>query len=102
MLLNIDTEADGDTLKVRLVGEFDMGSVSAFRTAVNEEAEPWTRAEIDMNDVVFMDSSGLQELLRLSNRARERGHEVVLVSPSVPVVRLLELTGLATHFTIAD
>jgi anti-sigma B factor antagonist len=102
MLLNIDTEAEGDTLKVTLSGEFDMGSVADFRGAVEETAEPWTRAMLDMHDVVFMDSSGLQELLRLNNRAREQGHEVVLVRPSVPVRRLLELTGLESHFTIAD
>jgi anti-sigma B factor antagonist len=102
MLLNIDTHAEGNTLKVTLAGEFDMGSVADFRRAIEEEAEPWTRAVLDMHDVVFMDSSGLQELLRLNNRARERGHEVALVRVSVPVRRLLELTGLESHFTIAD
>jgi anti-sigma B factor antagonist len=102
MLLSIDTERDGDTLAVTLSGEFDMGSVEAFRSALEETPEPWKRAVIDMNDLVFMDSSGLQELLRLNNRAREQDREVVLVRPSLPVVRLLELTGLATHFTITD
>jgi anti-sigma B factor antagonist len=101
MLLNIHTEADADTLEVTLSGEFDMGSVSTFRSAVENEPVQWRRAVIDMHDVVFMDSSGLQELLRLNNRAREQEREVILARPSVPVLRLLELTGLATHFTIA-
>ena len=100
MLLNIHTEVDGDTLEVTLSGDFDMGSVAAFRTAVEEEPGPWKRAVIDMHDLVFMDSSGLQELLRINNRAREQGREVILARPSVPVVRLLGLTGLETHFTI--
>jgi len=102
MLLHIDTHADGDTLKVTLSGDFDMGSVAGFRAAFEDEGDPWKRAEIDMHDVVFMDSSGLQELVRLNNRAREQDREVVIVRPSVPVSRLFELTGLATHFTIAD
>jgi anti-sigma B factor antagonist len=102
MLLKIDTAAEGDTLHATLAGEFDMGGVSAFRKAVEDEPEPWQRAEIDMHDVVFMDSSGLQELLRLNNRARERGLEVVIVRPSVPVMRLLELTGLESQFTTRD
>ena len=102
MLLDIHTEANGDTLEVTLSGEFDMGSVAAFRAALEETPEPWKRAVIEMQDVVFMDSSGLQELLRISNRAREQDREVVLARPSVPVVRLLELTGLQTHFTITD
>jgi anti-anti-sigma factor len=49
-----------------------------------------------------MDSSGLQELVRLNNRAHEKNLEVVLVTPSAPVLRLLELTGLQPHFTIRD
>ena len=102
MLLKIDTEAEGSTLNVTLSGEFDIGAVRAFRTAVEDAPEPWKRAAIDMNDVVFMDSSGLQELLRLNNRARERGLEVALVRPSVPVMRLLELTGLESHFSIHE
>ena len=100
MLLKIDTEAEGDTLRVRLSGEFDMGAVAAFRAAVEDTPEAWQRAEIEMNDVVFMDSSGLQELVRLNNRARERDLEVVLVQPSVSVTRLLQLTGLESHFAI--
>ena len=102
MLLNIHTEAHGDTLEVTLSGDFDMGSVASFRSAVDETPEPWKRAVIDMHDLVFMDSSGLQELVRLNNRAREQNRELVLARPSVPVVRLLELTGLTSHFTIAD
>jgi anti-sigma B factor antagonist len=102
MLLNIHTEVDGDTLEVTLSGEFDMGSVAAFRAALEKTPEPWKRAVIEMSDVVFMDSSGLQELLRVNNRAREQDREVVLARPSVPVVRLLELTGLETHFATTD
>ncbi|MGH2838439.1 MAG: STAS domain-containing protein [Thermoleophilaceae bacterium] len=102
MLLKIDKQTAGETLSVTLSGEFDMGAVATFRTAVEDEAEPWRRAVIDMSDVVFMDSSGLQELVRLDNRARERGLEVIIAKPSVPVTRLLELTGLATHFTLSD
>jgi anti-anti-sigma factor len=100
MLLKIDTQTAGDTLNVTLAGEFDMGSVAAFRAAVEEAVEPWRRVVIDMSDVGFMDSSGLQELVRLDNRARERGLEVIIAKPSLPVTRLLELTGLGAHFNV--
>ena len=102
MLLRIDTKVEGDTLTVKLAGEFDMGSIGEFRAAVESADEPWRRAEIDLRDVVFMDSSGLQELVRLNNRAHERNLEVVLATPSAPVMRLLELTGLQSHFTIRE
>ena len=102
MLLRIDTNVEGDTLTIRLSGEFDMGSIGDFRAALEGAPEPWQRATVDLRDVVFMDSSGLQELVRLNNRAHERGFELVLTTPSPPVMRLLELTGLQSHFTIRD
>ena len=102
MLLRIDTNLEGDTLTVKLAGEFDMGSIGEFRGAVEGADAPWQRAEIDLRDVVFMDSSGLQELVRLNNRAHERNLELVLTTPSAPVMRLLELTGLQSHFTIRE
>ena len=102
MLLKIDTETKGDTLEVTLSGEFDMGAVATFRQALEDAAGPWQRVVIDVSDLAFMDSSGLQELVRLENRARERGLEVVIARPSMPVKRLLELTGLEQHFTFSD
>jgi len=102
MLLKIQTEKEGDTLKVTLSGEFDMGAVAAFRRTVEDDPQPWQRVVIEMSDLAFMDSSGLQELVRLNDRAREQGREVVVAQPSLPVTRLLELTGLEPHFTIRD
>jgi anti-anti-sigma factor len=49
-----------------------------------------------------MDSSGLQELLRFQQRIREMGRELVLSRPSVAVLRLLELTGVDSHFTVRE
>jgi anti-sigma B factor antagonist len=100
--LRIHSEIDGDTLRVALVGEFDMGEVAAFRTAVDEAHEPWRRLVVELGDVVFIDSSGLQELLSLDDRLRERGLEMSLAKPSVPVLRLLELTGLDSHFAVRE
>jgi anti-anti-sigma factor len=87
---------------VTLAGEFDLAAVPAFRRAVEQSETAWERAEIDMSDVVFMDSSGLQALVYLNNRAHEQGYEVTLVRLSHPVRRLLELTGLEAHFAVRD
>ena len=102
MHLTIETEIQDETLNVRLAGEFDMGSVPEFRSKVEGDENPWRRVVIDLSDVVFMDSSGLQELVRLNNRTRELGLEMVLAHPSQPVRRLLELTGLDTHFVVRN
>ena len=55
---------------------------------------------IDLSGVTFMDSSGIRAVVRLDNALRERGHELVLVAPSAPVLRLFELTSLVDRFRI--
>ena len=100
--MRIHTEIDGDTLQVGLEGEFDMGGVATFRIALDKAPEPWQRVVIDLEEITFMDSSGLQELLHLNDAVRERGRELVLAHPSVPVLRLLELTGVDSHFIVRE
>ena len=102
MLLRIHSEMEGSTLRVTLAGEFDASSVNAFREAVAQTEPPWDGVAIDMQDVAFMDSSGLGELVRLNKRAREQQVELTLVRPSPPVRGLLELTGLETVFVVHD
>jgi anti-sigma B factor antagonist len=100
MLLRIHKRTEGDTLHVTLSGEFDISSIGEFRSAVERSETEWRRVDIDLSDVVFMDSSGLQALVQLNNRAHDHGLEVTLVRPSHPVARLLELTGLDSQFAV--
>jgi anti-anti-sigma factor len=102
MELKIQTALDDETLSVALAGEFDAGSVDEFRAAVQGESVLWRRLLLDMSDLAFMDSTGLGALVRLNQRARELGLELLLVRPSPPVVRLLELTGLEQQFAVSD
>ena len=102
MQLKINTESEGDTLRLILAGEFDLGQVPKFRAALDAAEVDWRRLEVDLSDVVFMDSSGLGMLVRVNNRARESGQEVVLLRPSHPVASLLELTGLDSHFVVRE
>ena len=100
--MKIKTEIEEDTLRVTLVGEFDLSQVAYFRKAVQGPEESWQRIVIDMSDVAFMDSSGLQELLHVRERVGEMGRELVISQPSVAVLRLLELTGVDSHFVVRE
>ena len=55
---------------------------------------------IDLGDVYFIDSSGLRSLLGASRRARARGATVVLKRVGPEVLRLLEITGTTSNFSI--
>ena len=57
---------------------------------------------IDLRDVTFIDSSGLRVIVEAHQRRAEEERVLVLRSPSPAVQRLLEISGVAGHLTVAD
>lgn len=88
-------------------GEVDLYTSSQLRDAIlrlTEEAE--NRIVVDLNNVSFMDSSGLGVLVAGLKRARERGGELALVFGEGSVQKVLGITGLdkifATHRSVGE
>ena len=55
---------------------------------------------IDCQDVAFMDSAGLQVLVRAYQQAHEQGGTVTIRHPSAFIERLIQITGLDTVLVI--
>lgn len=94
-----------NTAHPRLVlgGRFDAFETEAFREAVDRLlAGDANTLTIDMAQVIFVDSSGLAEMVRTMKHCREAGGEMFIESPSDPVRVILELTGLVAAFEIID
>jgi anti-anti-sigma factor len=87
-----------------LRGEMDMAAIRAFRAGV--EAALGDREVrmlvLDMEEVPFMDSSMLRELLRLNQELRQQGAWPVLAALQGAVRRLLDLTRTAELFRLAE
>lgn len=95
--------APAGTVALRLAGELDVSTGSEVRDAVDSAvAGGATGLLLDMEDVTFMDSSMLRELLRAQGELRSRGGVVVLVAPQPAILRLLELTRTAALFSVAE
>lgn len=56
---------------------------------------------IDMSKVDFIDSSGLRVVIELHQRAEQASRRLVLRTPSQPVTRLIEVSGLNGHLHVA-
>ncbi|MEM7093244.1 MAG: STAS domain-containing protein [Actinomycetota bacterium] len=86
-----------------LAGRFDAFETDAFREAADALlAQGSSSISVDMSDVIFVDSSGLSELVRTMKHCREAGGELYINSPSDPVRVIFELTRLDAAFTIVD
>ncbi len=58
------------------------------------EAAPGATVQIDMSAVSFVDSAGIETLLRIQRRQRETGGDMHVVRASDRVLRTFELAGL--------
>jgi anti-sigma B factor antagonist len=101
--LKIESHREGDTLLVVLSGELDLASAPDLERELQagEQIAP-TRLVIDLSGLGFMDSTGLQALLRARERANEAGYALSLRRGPHQVQRVFELTKTVDAFTFDD
>ena len=86
-----------------LAGELDLAVSPRFRELVDgAAAERPELIVVDVAEVGFMDSTMLRELLRAHQAVGEAGGRLVIAGAQPTVQRLLELTGTADVFALAD
>jgi anti-anti-sigma factor len=91
----ITIDDDGETLVVALGGEIDMATASELDHALRQRADGHALLVCDLSQVVFMDHSGVNALLRIHLRD---GHRFVIREPSPAAERILRLSGLRDVF----
>lgn len=93
-------ELDGHA-ELRLVGELDMDTASRLEAALTPVYERGVAILVlDLSELEFIDSTGLNQLVMALKRQRERDGQVVLHAPTDQTLKVLELVGLTKLFTI--
>lgn len=81
-----------------LAGELDMASTELLRAALAADdlaREPML--VLDLQQLEFIDSTGLRSILTALEQCRGRGQEFAITPGSEQVQRLLGITGVAEH-----
>ena len=91
---------NGVVLELR--GELDLATVPIVQREMRQAKGFHDLVVIDLRQVSFMDSAGLQLLLSLQKRMRERGGSLLVVQGSRQVRRLFELTGIIDQLQLID
>ena len=82
-------------------GEVDLATAPGLRRELETLiAEAHSPAGLDLSAVTFIDASGLSELVTAKRKVAHTDVEFVLVDPSAPCRRILEVTGLDQEFEI--
>jgi anti-sigma B factor antagonist len=87
---------------VRLRGDLDASTVPQLHAYAVRllDCQP-ARLVIDVEELDFIDSTGLGMLVTLFKRLRHRGgHSLVVRAPSPTTMSILEVTGLDKLFTV--
>jgi anti-anti-sigma factor len=94
---------DGEQAVVALRGELDMSGVDRARQAI-EEAESLDKQllVLDLSQLEFIDSTGLEVVLRAARRAHDAGRRLIVLRPSRYVRRLLEMTAIDQSLDVVD
>jgi len=87
-----------DAYRVAPAGELDIATVPLLEAAFEQaERDAPGMLLLDLSAITFIDSTGIQLLLRLSDRTPER--ITIVASPAIS--RLLDITGLSDQLPLA-
>jgi len=97
--MKIRTQDYNNVTVVELQGELDGDSVELFKDTVTDIiANRKADIVLDMSDVGFVDSRGLEQLLWLRDYCNENRRELRLAGLDENIVKILEITRLESEF----
>jgi anti-anti-sigma factor len=100
---SVTVSRDGQRATVELRGELDMSGTDRLRSAIEQAEQPPTGLLVlDLSKLDFIDSTGLEVVLRAARRAHDAGGRLVVARPSRYVRRLLELTAIDQSLDVVD
>lgn len=104
MSLQIDLTTNRDVLIIRLVGELDHHTADMVRSQVEEkiESEGIRHILLNLEELSFMDSSGLGVILGRYKHISQLGGKMIICAISSSVYRLFELSGMFKILKVVD
>lgn len=103
MQLRLESRPVGDVLIVQCHGRIVAGNeVFTLHSTVGDSIVKYGDIVLQLDQVDFVDSSGLGALVRLMQSARAKGGDVKLSGVPARVRKTLEMTGLGSQFEIYE
>lgn len=99
--LRIDVRQEQGRAILALSGEFDLVGVPVLqRELETQQTGAAKEIVLDLEELQFMDSTGLRAILAAHERAQERGQDFAVTQGSTQVQRLLSVTRVGEHLKV--
>lgn len=93
--LGLQRERNGGSVRIELTGELDAYSSDVLdRSMRREEQDGCKEIILDLEDLVFVDSTGLRSLIEAARRAQAGGWSVRVVNARGKVRKVFDLTDM--------
>jgi anti-anti-sigma factor len=92
----VATHLARDVISLGVSGDVDMASSAALDIAIRQAlmTPGVNRVLVDLSQVSFLDSSGINTLVQDHQRAADQNINLQIVNPSRMALRVLDLTGV--------
>jgi anti-anti-sigma factor len=99
--LQIDIRNEPDRIVLRLHGELDLASAPLLQGEIESAgAADTTLVVLDLDELEFIDSTGLRIILAAHEHSQESGQMLALTRGSQQVQRLMSITRAGEHLRI--
>lgn len=99
--LRVDARRTDDRVVLCLTGELDLASSPVFERALEDaDVASSPLLVLDLDELKFVDSTGLRVILLAHEGSRARGQEFAITPGSPQVQRLLSITSVAEHMRV--
>jgi anti-anti-sigma factor len=99
--LQIEETRTGSTATVAFYGELDLKTAPQAEAAIDRALDA-ARVVLDLRELSFVDSTGIQAVLRADLAVREAGNALIVIRGPRPVARLFALLELDDRLTVVD
>ncbi len=101
--LRIDVRHERDRIVLRLFGELDLASAPLLQSEIESAEEGAAQPVVlDLENLEFIDSTGLRIILAAHERSQERGQTLALTRGSQQVQRIMAITGIDQQLRIIE
>lgn len=81
-------------------GEIDLASATRLDTALAQAVAAGPRVTLDLGDITFMDSTGINAIVGILHHLGQAPEAIVLRDPTDDVRRVLAIAGVDHLFTV--
>jgi anti-sigma B factor antagonist len=97
LVLEVTELRERQRVRVRLRGELDLATADLAADRLRRLRARHATVVLDLDELEFIDASGLRMVLTAAQDARNDGWEFTITRGSAPVRRLIELLDLDRH-----